>query len=127
MKPQKRVNRKRKIPEENAENKSDGDFSSGSGDEWQPPQSTASRDKSENSSFDESQTTSNTADNVSVSDDLPFDTTAGFQLKIIKTYRSSNHPVWLMFAYLMKDQKIVNRVKDRFFCKKCFDKKRFKR
>lgn len=126
MKPPKRTTKNRKDTNLRENDDSDGDFSSGSGEEWAP-------DKEElgDSNIDIDSTLENSRNTLNGSEDdrndIPFDTTSGFTLKIVKNYKMSKHPVWLMFGYLMKDDKIVKRVKDRFFCKRCFDKKKFKR
>lgn len=120
MKPPQRSN-KNKNRLENDDSGSEKDFSSGSGDEWMP-------DKSDNPTLEKNQNSlqkSDDDDNDNV--DVPFNTTAGFSLKIVKNYKMSKHPVWMMFGYLMKDNKLVTRVKDKFFCKSCYDKKNFKR
>lgn len=103
---------------------SDEELSNGSGDEWSPDNERL-LSASGNSTLEESQNSIHTIED----DDggISFSTTAGFTLKIIKNHKMSKHPVWLMFGNLMKDDKLVVRVKDRFFCKKCFDKKKFKR
>lgn len=123
MRPPRRINRNEINLDEFG---NDGDFTGDSGDEWSPE-----TDKSHNgigdSTFEDTQSINTPDDADSTSDNLPFNTTAGFSLKIVKTYKSSKHPVWLMYGYLMKEDKAVNRVKDRFFCKKCFDKEKFKR
>lgn len=105
----------------------DGDFSNGSDEEWCPNSKKSDRKNANISSEDSRSEQSTPDDEPSTSVDLPFKTTTGFNLKIVKTYKSSKHPVWLMFGYLMREEKIINRVKDRFFCKKCFDKEKFKR
>lgn len=114
MKPPKRMSRKRKATSDDVDDEIDGDLSNGSGDEW-APNGEDLLDKSINSTLEESHNTSNgSPDDLT---DVSFDTTSGFTLKIIKKYKQSKHPVWFMFGYLMKDDKIVQRVKDRFFCK----------
>lgn len=62
----------------------------------------------------------------SLPDDSDFDSTDGFQLKVVKTVKQSNHLVWSMFGHLMKNNKIVDRVKNRIYCTKCFENKKFK-
>lgn len=124
MKPPNRTNRKEINLNENEGN--DGDFSNGSGDEWSP-ENDKSNDRNSDSTFEDTQSMNTPDDADSIPDNLPFNTTAGFSLKIVKTYKSSKHPVWLMYGYLMKGDKVIIRVKDRFFCKKCFDKEKFKR
>lgn len=104
---------------------SDENVSNGSGDEWTPDEEAIVDDRS-NSTMEDSQNSLHTLDDTDNSE-LDFSTTAGFSLKIIKNHKMSKHPVWLMFGYLLKDNKLVVRVKDKFFCKKCFDKKKFKR
>lgn len=113
MKPGERTNRGEKNLVESDED--DGDFSKGSGEEWSPNEEKCGEENGNSSD-----------EQPSTSDDSPFKTTAGFTLKIVKSYKQSKHPVWLMFGYLMRDCKEVSRVKDRFFCKKCFDKKKIK-
>lgn len=117
MKRVRRANRKSVNFDENGDD--DGDFSNGSGDEWTPDE------KDAGSSSGDSQCTNVRDNDVSI-ENVPFDTTEGFGLKIVKNYKSSKHPVWLMYGYLMKEGKVVNRVAHKFFCKKCFDKKKFK-
>lgn len=56
-----------------------------------------------------------------------FNSTDGFNLKVIKSMKQSNHLIWSMFGNLLKDGKIVDKVKHRIYCIKCFEKKRFKR
>lgn len=104
---------------------SNEDFSNGSDDEWSPD-SEKFASNSGNSTLEESQNSMHTIED---DDDggLPFNTTAGFALKIIQNYKMSKHPVWGMFGQLLKADKLVVRVKDRFFCQKCFDKNKFKR
>lgn len=62
----------------------------------------------------------------SLPDETEFDSTEGFQLKIVKSMKQSNHLIWSMFGYLMKNNKTVERVKDRIYCTKCFENKKFK-
>lgn len=124
MKPPNRTNRINRNLDENQD--CDGDFSNGSGDEYSPDTDRLAV-RNGDSTFEDSQSTMNTDNDVSNPDNLPFNTTAGFSLKIVKNYKSSKHPVWLMYGYLMREQKVINRVRDRVFCKKCFDKKKFKR
>lgn len=62
----------------------------------------------------------------SLPDETEFDSTEGFQLKIIKSMKQSNHLIWSMFGHLMKNNKIVDRVKDRIYCNNCFASKKFK-
>lgn len=122
MKPTERTNRKKNNLDENDD---DGDFSSGSGDEW-TPDSEENTNSSRNSEENQSPL-QNDNDVVAAPEDMPFTNTAGFSLKIVKNYKSSKHPVWRLFGYLMTKGKTMNRVKDRFFCKKCFEKQKFKR
>lgn len=63
----------------------------------------------------------------SLPEEFDFDSTVGFQLKNIKSTKPSTHPIWFMYGNLMKDDKIVNKVKHRIYCKKCFEKQKFKR
>lgn len=123
MKPPLRLNRNELNLDEFG---NDGDFSSGSGDEWSP-ETDRPRNGIGESTFEDTQSINTLDDADSPPDNLPFNTTAGFSLKIVKTYKSSKHPVWLMYGFLLKEDKAVIRVKDRFFCKKCFDKEKFKR
>lgn len=124
MKPPKRNSKKKNEISQSDINQSDEDFSNGSGDEWTP-----ANDELQNRSIDSTLEDSNSVLQASMDDssDLPFDTTSGFNLKIIKQYKMSKHPIWLMFGCLMRDDKPVQRVKDKFFCKHCFNKKKFKR
>lgn len=63
---------------------------------------------------------------TSLPDDCEFSSTEGFQLKTVKTKKQSSHLVWTMFGYLMKDNKKVDKVKERLYCVKCFEKEKFK-
>lgn len=63
----------------------------------------------------------------SLPEDIEFDSTDGFKLKIVKAMKQSNHLIWNMFGQLLKNDKPVDRVKDRIYCNKCFEKKKFKR
>lgn len=63
---------------------------------------------------------------TSLPDDCEFCSTEGFQLKAVKTKKQSSHLIWTMFGHLMKDNKIVDKVKGRLYCIKCFEKERFK-
>lgn len=64
---------------------------------------------------------------TSLPEDTEFDSTEGFRLKTVKTMKQSNHLIWTMFGRLMKNDKNVDKVKDRVYCIKCFEKKKFKR
>lgn len=94
-----------------------GDFSKGSDEEWKiSPRNSCGFQDSENSS--------------SIPDDesnLSFDTTTGFTLKIIKCINQSKHPVYSLVGQLMSGDKVVNRVKDKLYCLKCFNQNTYKR
>lgn len=96
-----------------------GDFSNGSDEEWTPESG-----KIKDSTSIDSQNSSFVPEDDSNSN---FDTTTGFTLKILKCYMHSKHPVYSLFGLLMKNNLIINRVKDRFFCSKCFNENKFKR
>lgn len=73
------------------------------------------------------QNESNEAENENeTSPDTEFDSTEGFRLKNVKCTKQSKHLIWNMFGHLMKNDKFVDRVKDRIYCIKCFEKKKFK-
>lgn len=59
-------------------------------------------------------------------EEIEFDSTEGFQLKIVKKMKQSNHLIWNHFGYLMKDGKIIKKCEKKIYCVKCFDKKTFK-
>lgn len=103
-----------------------GDFSTGSDDEWSLD-SEKLVGNSDHSALEDSRSSLVEPDNDSYGNGLPFTATDGFTLKIIKNRNMSKHPVWLMFGYLMKNDKEVIRVKNKFFYKKCFDKHTYKR
>lgn len=67
------------------------------------------------------------ANDTSLPEELEFDSTEGFNLKIIKSVKQSHHVIWSRFGILMKNGKAVDRVKDRIYCIACFEKKKFKR
>lgn len=90
--------------------------------------STASRDIDWSPDEDETNQIQTESENdTSLPEDVEFDSTEGFQLKKVKSMKQSNHIIWTMFGHLTKNDKNIHRVKDRIFCIKCFDKKRFKR
>lgn len=62
----------------------------------------------------------------SLPDDTEFDSTEGFKLIAAKSIKQSNHLIWTMFGQLMKNNKIVDRNKDRIYCIRCFENKKFK-
>lgn len=64
---------------------------------------------------------------TSLPDDCEFSSTEGFQLKPVKTMKQSTHLIWTMFGHLTKDNKKVDKVKDRIYCIKCFEKKDYKK
>lgn len=96
-----------------------GDFSKGSDEEWNPKENEIS-----NSTTIDSQNSSIVPEDE---ENITFDTTTGFSLKILHTYNQSKHPVYALFGRLLKANKTINRVKDRFFCSKCFNENKFKR
>lgn len=55
-------------------------------------------------------------DNDTSLPDTEFDSTEGFRLKTVKCTKQSKHLIWNMF----------DKVKDRIYCIKCFEKKKFK-
>lgn len=65
-------------------------------------------------------------DNDTSLPDTEFDSTEGFRLKTVKCTKQSKHLIWNMFGHLMKNDKDVDKVKDRIYCIKCFEKKKFK-
>lgn len=110
--------RKNSNPKNLAESEEEsGDFSNGSDEEWSP-------ESIKNSTSIDSRNSSFAPEEES---NLTFDTTTGFTLKILKCYMHSKHPVYSLYGRLMKNNIIVNRVKDRFFCSKCFSENKFKR
>lgn len=64
---------------------------------------------------------------TSLPEEIEFDSTEGFNLKTIKSVKQSHHVIWSRFGNLMKNGKIVERVKERIYCITCFEKKQFKR
>lgn len=54
-----------------------------------------------------------------------FSVSNGYELKEIT--KKSTHKVWGHFGCLYKTNKIVQKTKDRVFCKKCFEKNVIKR
>lgn len=64
---------------------------------------------------------------TSLPEEIEFDSTEGFNLKTIKSVKQSHHVIWNRFGLLMKNGKIVDRVKERIYCITCFEKKKFKR
>lgn len=84
----------------------------------------ASNGRRSNDAFDRRRSNDNSND---TSFPEEFDSTEGFTLKTIKTVKQSNHQIWTMFGHLMKNNQNVDKVKDRVYCIKCFEKKKFKR
>lgn len=60
-------------------------------------------------------------------DGLNFDSTEGFTLKTIKTMKQSHHVIWNHFGQLMKNGKVIDRIRDRVYCIACFEDKKFKK
>lgn len=85
--------------------------------------STINRSNDADWSPDELQTSAN---DTSIPDELEFDTTDSFSLKTVKNVKRSHHVIWCRFGQLMKNDKIVDRLKDRFYCIACFEKNTFK-
>lgn len=56
-----------------------------------------------------------------------FNSTEGFSLNPVKGTKNSTHTIWSMFGVLVKNNKAVDKVKNRIYCIKCFEKKQFKR
>lgn len=70
---------------------------------------------------------STSSNDTSLPEDEEFNSTDGFTLKVIKNVKQSHHVIWKRYGLLMKNGKIVDRVKDRIYCIACLEKKKFKR
>lgn len=88
---------------------------------------TRDQDWTPDDEYDENHRNCSNGIDTSLPEEIEFDSTAGFKLKIIKKMKQSNHLVWIHFGYLMKDDKIVKKVEKKIYCVKCFDEKKFKR
>lgn len=60
-----------------------------------------------------------------IDDDEELINTANYQLKDLS--KKSNHKIWEHFGTLCKLNRVVSKTRDRIFCRRCFEKKSFKR
>lgn len=111
-----KITNRKNLAESDDEN---GNYSRRSDEEWAPD-----GESSRNSTgIDSEHSSIIPEDEINVT----FDTTTGFTLKIVKFFNQSKHPVYSLYGRLMKANVMIHRVKDRFFCLKCFNENKFKR
>lgn len=97
---------------------------SDSGSEYRPSSGSSLSSSAASSSSSSSMTIDGIVrENVEVEEE--FSITNGYILKEIG--KKSNHKVWEHFGILFKTNKIVSKTKERFFCRKCFEKSTIKR